>query len=195
MSKAIVPLLEGEILPPGSSLEDLTDHLNQKIKEGTKLIRSFQLQCGRIRLEMRKRVEAREAGDVTWWEWFKERGPNISRKHAERWLGIASKDDPEAAALEYHERHAGHQRDYRERKKLAATAHGEREVEPEPEPAAEPEPEPAPREAVNPYDALQEAVVLKNRIVHELMPLMTASGRDQFRVVLIEDVTAAADAE
>jgi hypothetical protein len=43
----------------------------------------------------------------------------------------------------------------------------------------------------DPYDALAEAVTLKNKIVRELMPLMTPTGRQQFLVVLVEEIKAA----
>jgi hypothetical protein len=52
-------------------------------------------------------------------------------------------------------------------------------------------PDPEPPLPTDPYAALAEAVTLKNRIVHELMPLMTPAGRQQFLVVLVEEIKAA----
>jgi hypothetical protein len=65
----------------------------------------LRLKAGQKLLEMRHRVEAGEAGDVTWWEWFGQwSGLNgtvpcllRSRKDCERLMRIAGADDPEAA--------------------------------------------------------------------------------------------------
>jgi hypothetical protein len=114
---------------PAQSLEDLTAQFHAMLDEGRRLthrrqlldgkIDDLQLRCGRKLLEMRRRVEAGEVGDlaaVDWWGWYADAVPGISRKQAERWMAIAAADDPQAAAVEYRERAASHQRAYRERR-------------------------------------------------------------------------------
>jgi hypothetical protein len=49
--------------------------------------------------EMRQRVEAGEAGDISWWDWF-DQNVQRNRRDAEKLLKIASAEDPEAAAEE-----------------------------------------------------------------------------------------------
>lgn len=59
----------------------------------------YQLQAGWGLLALRKRIEAGEAGHVTWWEYFDTQftGHIKSRKYAERLMSWAQKDDPEGA--------------------------------------------------------------------------------------------------
>ncbi len=58
-----------------------------------------QLQAGWRLLALRERVEAGEAGQVTWWEYFDTQftGHIKSRKYAEKLMRWAKSDDPEAA--------------------------------------------------------------------------------------------------
>jgi hypothetical protein len=56
----------------------------------------LRLQAGQKLLQLRKRVEAGEVGDVTWWGWFEGQGLG-SRSNAEKLLRMAAADDPEAA--------------------------------------------------------------------------------------------------
>jgi hypothetical protein len=58
-----------------------------------------QLQAGLRLLELRKRIEAGEAGEVSWWDWFDTQftGYIKSRKYAEKLMKWARADDPEAA--------------------------------------------------------------------------------------------------
>jgi hypothetical protein len=58
-----------------------------------------QLQAGWRLLALRERVEAGEAGQISWWEYFDTQftGHIKSRKYAERLMKWAKSDDPEAA--------------------------------------------------------------------------------------------------
>jgi hypothetical protein len=58
-----------------------------------------QLQAGWRLLALRERVEAGEAGDIGWWEYFDTQftGHIKSRKYAEKLMRWAKSDDPEAA--------------------------------------------------------------------------------------------------
>ncbi len=55
------------------------------------------VRCGHLLLALRVRIEAGEAGDVAWWDWYKA---NIvrSRRDAEKVMKIARDADPEGAA-------------------------------------------------------------------------------------------------
>jgi hypothetical protein len=70
--------------------------------------------AAQVLLELRGRVEAGEAGEITWWAWF-ESHSNRSRKDAEKLLVIAGADDPEAAAEAARAKNAEHQRAHRAR--------------------------------------------------------------------------------
>lgn len=120
--------------PEQWSLEELVIRFQQRVDREYRLVERLkerisdtQLELGQMLLGMRQRVESGEVGDlaaVDWWGWFEDNVKNASRKQAERWLAIAAAENPEAAALEYRERHAGYNRAYRERrnqKLLAAT--------------------------------------------------------------------------
>ena len=51
--------------------------------------------------DLRARVDAGEAGKgMKWWSWYGEHFQNRSRRDAERVMGLASSDDPQAAADE-----------------------------------------------------------------------------------------------
>lgn len=65
-----------------------------------------QLQAGCRLLALRDRVEAGEAGDISWWEYFDTQftGYIKSRKYAEKLMKWARADDPEAAREADHER-------------------------------------------------------------------------------------------
>jgi hypothetical protein len=142
---------EGEVLPPLPPLEQEARECGEMFKEGQRLqrhkarldrhieradkkIEDLRIALGLKLVGLRRRVEAGEAGDeaaLTWWQWFEAHIP-FSRKHAERWMMIAASEAPEAAALEYRERHAAQQQAYRGRKKFPAPAHISREREGEP---------------------------------------------------------------
>jgi hypothetical protein len=56
------------------------------------------LSAGQRLLELRARIEAGEAGDVSWWDFYEEQLASFrSRKDAEKLMRMATADDPEAA--------------------------------------------------------------------------------------------------
>jgi hypothetical protein len=73
------------------------------------------LKAGRVLLEMRRRVEAGEDGEISWWDWYaKNLGPSQrSRKDAQKLLRIAEANDPEAAEDDARKRNAEHQAKHR----------------------------------------------------------------------------------
>jgi hypothetical protein len=78
------------------------------------------LEAGRKLVELRKRIEAGEAGKgVGWWEWFESHSVR-SRKDAEKVMKIALDGDPEAAAEAEKARNREHKRAQREREQAAA---------------------------------------------------------------------------
>jgi hypothetical protein len=91
----------GTALVPVPTLETLSAELREHFRaEG-----SARIQAGRVLLELRRRVEAGEAGPgVNWWEWFEARDFGRGRKDAEKLMRIAGSDDPEAALAKEHER-------------------------------------------------------------------------------------------
>jgi hypothetical protein len=219
--------VEAEVLPPQQSplvpieqfmaqivarkneiaerIDQLTENINGLQDKRGRMIAEAQLELGRMLLEARRRVESDEVGDeaaIDWWQYFSDYAPDISRSHAERWMAIAAKADPKAAAIAYRARAAGYQRSYYERQKQLTTnlpSQPEMEVEPatpsvemeaEPEPDEDDqvqwdhsEPEPEPKYAPLPpppklaRDPLAEAAKLKVEII-ALMKLMRPLERE-----------------
>ena len=61
-------------------------------------LHTMRLVAGQKLLELRARIEAGEAGDVTWWAFYEEHLAEFrSRKDAEKLMRMAGADDPEAA--------------------------------------------------------------------------------------------------
>ncbi len=114
----------GEMFAEGQRLRRQRERLERHMERADKRLEDLRIALGLKLIGLRQRIEAGEAGDaaaLTWWEWFEAHVP-ISRQHAERWMKIAASDAPEAAALEYRERHAAYQKAYRERQ-LSAPSH------------------------------------------------------------------------
>ena len=61
------------------------------------------LKAASLLKDMRKRVDGGEAGDITWWKWFRENSVR-SRRDAERLLKLANSENPEAAYEEEKEK-------------------------------------------------------------------------------------------
>jgi hypothetical protein len=138
VNKLVEAAFQGEVLPPQPSLEDETEACLQMIEQGRQLhdqlkrannrarrlneqIDDLCLALGHKLVGMRKRVEAGEAGDgISWWQWFEHSLPDVSRKHAERWLSIAAQIGPATAAVEYRDRDAAYHRAYRAKQKQIA---------------------------------------------------------------------------
>jgi hypothetical protein len=77
------------------------------------------IECGRTLLELRRRIEDGEVGDlaaVDWWGWYEDNFTR-SRRDAERLMAIASAEDPVAAYKEQGELNAIRNRAYRERQR------------------------------------------------------------------------------
>jgi hypothetical protein len=74
------------------------------------------IQCGLKLLELRRRVEAGEAGNIGWWAWYQTKFTR-SRRDAERLLEFASQEDPQAAYEIAKAKHAADTRAYRERQR------------------------------------------------------------------------------
>jgi hypothetical protein len=137
---------DGEILPPLKTLEQHAQECHALIKEISTLGSRINRLNNRARklngkiddcclllgfelLAMRKQAEAESQ---PWWECFAHFFPDISRSHAERWLRIAASQEPESAALEYRQKNAAYQREFRGRQKqLALPSYGKTEAEPE----------------------------------------------------------------
>jgi hypothetical protein len=81
------------------------------------------LYAGLVLVELRRRVEAGEAGEVTWWAWYKEHFTR-SRKDAEKLLKLAGAEDPEAAAEAARAKNADEAKKSRDKKKDAADISG-----------------------------------------------------------------------
>lgn len=85
---------------------------------------SARIRAGQLLLEMRARVEAGEAGNVSWWEWYRDNSVR-SRKDAEKVMALARADDPEAAHEEA--KAANRQEQARHRSKAAADVSGDQD--------------------------------------------------------------------
>jgi hypothetical protein len=200
--------IEGEVMPPLPSLEQEAEAFLQMVQVGRELhaalrrannrtqrlnrqIDDLCLALGHKLIDMRERVEAGEAGDeaaLAWWEWFADFIPDVSRKHAERWMSIASQVEPATAAVEYRQRDAAYQRAYRQRQKPEALEPPSDGAASEGDgPLAEAEPLPPPLRPVRDY--LAEAAEHKAEILW-LMEHMRPVERTVFRQALVEDVEA-----
>src|SRR5262245_29218658 len=104
----------------------IREHSYQAGTQEGRLFR-LRLKMGFELLEARRRVEAGEAGDISWWDWFAENDPlaGHGRKDAEKLLRIASAQNPELEEKEARERNAQHQRAHRLRKREAETVAAE----------------------------------------------------------------------
>jgi hypothetical protein len=91
------------------SLEELVVQINGHIYDANHAYargNKLRLKAALKLLELRRRVEAGEAGDVTWWAWFEAQTHLLlrGRKDAEKLLKIAAAEDPEQAFDEEQER-------------------------------------------------------------------------------------------
>ena len=82
------------------TLDDAVREINiafGKSAEAEQKALSHRVRAGQLLNALRKRIEAGEAGEVTWWKWYVGRFAR-SRKDAEKVMALAGADDPEAAA-------------------------------------------------------------------------------------------------
>jgi hypothetical protein len=77
---------------------DYRSHLHDAANADARCLK-MRTKAAFVLAEMRQRIEAGEAGDVSWWSWF-DKNVQRSRKDAEKLLAIASASNPEAAAAE-----------------------------------------------------------------------------------------------
>lgn len=79
-------------------VEEIRTHVYDAGKAST-VCAKHQLQAGWRLLALRERVEAGEAGQISWWDYFDTQftGHIKSRKYAERLMKWARADDPDAA--------------------------------------------------------------------------------------------------
>jgi hypothetical protein len=204
-------------------IDRLTEDIDGLENRRGRMIAEAQLELGRMLIEARHPVESGEAGDeaaINWWEYFGDHAYDISRSHAERWMAIAAKADPKAAAIAYRARDAAYHRDYRQREKLKTIAPPPSDVRWKPEPApsisttppvemeaeaepdeddqvqwdhSEPEPEPKPEPLPKPPKLTRDPLaeaVILKRQILDLMKMMRPIERTEFRRALIEDVEA-----
>ena len=88
------------------TLEEMLVQINAHIYDANQAearCHRFRLKAGSKLLTLRQRIEAGEAGEISWWDWFEklkeDKIPVLirSRKDCERLMRLASADDPLAA--------------------------------------------------------------------------------------------------
>lgn len=94
----------GQVLAFKNTIDELVLEIRAQVHDAGRAettCAKHQLQAGWRLLELRKRVEAGEAGNVTWWEWYDEKftGHIKSRSYAEKLMRWARSDDPEGAMV------------------------------------------------------------------------------------------------
>ena len=92
----------GQVLQIQKPLETLVLEIRSHVHDAGRAettCAKHQLQAGWRLLALRERVEAGEAGAISWWEYFDTQftGHIKSRKHAEQLMKWAKADDPEGA--------------------------------------------------------------------------------------------------
>jgi hypothetical protein len=115
----------------GPTLDDAMNEFHRLYGEyldNRRKTESLRVRAGQLLLVMRRRVEAGEAGNVTWWDWFEQHCVR-SRKDAERVMRLAKAEDPEAAGLE--ERTKTREAVAKHRQGKNSPAYCKREAEPE----------------------------------------------------------------
>jgi hypothetical protein len=88
----------------------------EKVVETQQKFFSARIECGKLLLELKARIEAGEAGDVRWWDWYGQRFAR-SRGDAEKVMALAAADDPQAT---YEQAKAANRKanvEYRERRR------------------------------------------------------------------------------
>jgi hypothetical protein len=91
----------GKVIPL-NTIKDLAkeiDRLFSVVQDSERRAERARMQAGRLLLELRARIEAGEAGAVTWWRWYCD---HIAHSHrdAEKVMALARAQDPEAAYQE-----------------------------------------------------------------------------------------------
>jgi hypothetical protein len=78
--------------------------------------REARIEAGQILLDLKRRVDAGELGEVKWWAWYDHQFTR-SREDAEKWMRIAGSDDPPAAAETATIKNREYQRSFAQRRK------------------------------------------------------------------------------
>jgi len=137
-------MTEQQTITPFISLDDAVLRVHRKWEQAFNAFTKFtaaRIECGAELLALRARIEAGEAGEISWWEWYQQKFTR-SRADAEKLMAIASNMNPELAHAAAKARNAEINRAYRQRQQQPSRS---REREPEPEPEILP-PEPNPQE-------------------------------------------------
>lgn len=71
--------------------------------------RRARIACGEMLIELRRRIEAGEAGEIGWWVWYRQHCVR-SRKDAEKVMRMARCEHPELGAEKEDRRQRGKQR-------------------------------------------------------------------------------------
>jgi hypothetical protein len=122
-------MTEQQTVTPFVSLDDAVlriHHKWQRVIDAQQKAQSARVECGIELLALRARIEAGEAGEISWWSFY-ERKFTRSRADAEKIMAIASEANPQAAHEAAKARNAEINRAYRQRKQANTPAHRERE--------------------------------------------------------------------
>jgi hypothetical protein len=88
----------------------------ERIVEAEQKTQSARVECGIELMALRVRIEAGEAGKITWWQWYEQKFTR-SRADAEKVMAIASDANPQAAYEAAKARNAEINRAYRQRER------------------------------------------------------------------------------
>ena len=136
-------MTEQQTITPFVSLDEAVLRIHRKwerVVDAEHRTRTARIECGMELVALRARIEAGEAGAITWWSYYEQKFTR-SRADAEKVMAIASAANPQQAHEAAKARNAEINRAYRQRQQQPS-----RSREREPEPGPEPEPEILPPE-------------------------------------------------
>jgi hypothetical protein len=110
---------EAQNLTPFISLDEAVLRIHRKwerVVDAEQKAQSTRIECGVALLALRARIEAGQAGKITWWEWYEQKFTR-SRADAEKVMAIASEANPQAAYEAAKARNAEINRAYRQRQR------------------------------------------------------------------------------
>jgi hypothetical protein len=143
---AFVTMTEQQTIAPFVSLDEAVLRIHRKwerVVDAEHRTQTARIECGMELVALRARIEAGEAGAITWWSYYEQKFTR-SRADAEKVMAIASAANPQQAHEAAKARNAEINRAYRQRQQQPSRSR-EREPEPGPEPEILP-PEPSPQE-------------------------------------------------
>jgi hypothetical protein len=138
---------DNQTIAPFVSLDDVVLRIHRKwerVVDAEHRTQAARVECGMELVALRARIEAGEAGAITWWSYYEQKFTR-SRADAEKVMAIASAANPQQAHEAAKARNAEINRAYRQRQQQPSRS---REREPEPEPEILPA-EPSPQEIEN----------------------------------------------